>query len=71
MDFAWEDSAAAVRALAAEVLRRESDRAGDDNDAAHEAVWKALGEAGLLSLAVREDSGGAGLGPVEVSAVLR
>lgn len=71
MDFAWEDSATAVRDLAVEVLRRESERAGDDNDAAHEALWKALGEAGLLSLAVGEDAGGAGLGPVEVSAVLR
>ncbi len=71
MDFAWQDPAAAVRDLTAEVLRRESDRAGDDNDAVHEALWKALGEAGLLSLAVGEDAGGAGLGPVEVFAVLR
>lgn len=71
MDFAWEDSAAAVRDLTAEVLRRESDRAGNDNDAANAALWKALGEAGLLSLAVGEDAGGAGLGPVEVAAVLR
>ncbi|WP_310963615.1 acyl-CoA dehydrogenase family protein [Nocardioides terrisoli] len=34
------------------------------------SLWAALGEAGLLGLAVPEDAGGAGLGLLEVAAVL-
>lgn len=73
MDFALEETPQAVKDLAADVLRREGERTGSrDTEAGgyDEAVWKAMGDSGLLSLAVPESLGGAGLGPMETAAVL-
>lgn len=75
MDFALEETPQAVKDLAADVLRREAGRADVADPAASEtgfdhAVWKALGEAGLLTLAVPERLGGSGLGPLEAALVL-
>ncbi|MDA3648886.1 acyl-CoA/acyl-ACP dehydrogenase [Saccharopolyspora indica] len=68
MDFAFEETQQDVRDLAAEVLRRESGSgAGTGFD---EAAWKALDDAGLLTLAVPEQFGGAGLGVLETAIVL-
>jgi alkylation response protein AidB-like acyl-CoA dehydrogenase len=59
MDFTFDDTQREIAALAANVLRREPDQA-----------WKALGQAGLLTLAVPERLGGDGLGVLETCAVL-
>src|SRR5690348_11671847 len=40
------------------------------NDRFDAALWSALGEAGLLGLAIPEEHGGAGLGILEIGAVL-
>lgn len=59
MDFELDETQREVAALAAEVLSREGD-----------TPWKALGEAGLLALAVPERLGGDGLGPLETAVLL-
>ncbi len=59
MDFTFDDTQKEIADLAATVLRREPDQA-----------WKALGQAGLLTLAVPERLGGDGLGVLETCAVL-
>lgn len=59
MDFGLDETQQEVARLAAEVLGRESD-----------TPWKALGEAGLLSLAVPERLGGDGLGVLETALLL-
>lgn len=59
MDFELDETQREIAALAAEVLGRESD-----------TPWKALGEAGLLSLAVPERLGGDGLGVLETAVLL-
>jgi alkylation response protein AidB-like acyl-CoA dehydrogenase len=61
VDFGLDDSQREVAALAREVLGREADPP---------ALWKAMGRAGLLALAVPEELGGAGLGVVESALVL-
>ncbi|MFI7128351.1 acyl-CoA dehydrogenase family protein [Nonomuraea sp. NPDC050153] len=58
MDFNLDETQQELRKLAAEVLARE----GDD-----ERLW----QAGLMSVCVPEEAGGAGLGPVEMAVVLR
>ncbi|RKT82023.1 hypothetical protein SAMN05421805_12162 [Saccharopolyspora antimicrobica] len=68
MDFAFEETQQDVRDLAAEVLRRES--GSGDGTSSGEAAWKALDDAGLLTLAVPERFGGAGLGVLETAIVL-
>lgn len=68
MDFALDETQQAVRDLAAEILRRESGNGGGTRY--DESAWKALADAGLLSLAVPESHGGAGLGPLETALVL-
>src|SRR6266511_2118658 len=60
MDFALDETQAAAAALARETLSREPT----------ESAWKALAQAGLLSLAVPTRLGGEGLGLLEVAAVL-
>ncbi|HUQ55815.1 acyl-CoA dehydrogenase family protein [Lentzea sp.] len=59
MDFELDDTQREIAALAADVLGREGD-----------APWKALGEAGLLALAVPERLGGDGLGVLETAVLL-
>lgn len=59
MDFAFDDTQREIAELAAGVLAREPEHA-----------WKALGQAGLLSLSVPERLGGDGLGVIETCAVL-
>ncbi|MCK2212863.1 acyl-CoA/acyl-ACP dehydrogenase [Actinomadura sp. ATCC 31491] len=58
MDFNLDETQQDVRKLAAEVLAKDGGEAG-------------LRQAGLLSLCVPEEAGGAGLGPVEMAVVLR
>jgi 3-oxo-4-pregnene-20-carboxyl-CoA dehydrogenase alpha subunit len=59
VDFSFDDTQREIADLAAAVLRREPDQA-----------WKALGQAGLLTLSVPERLGGDGLGVIETCAVL-
>jgi 3-oxo-4-pregnene-20-carboxyl-CoA dehydrogenase alpha subunit len=61
VDFGLDDGQQEVIGLAREVL-------GPGNDPP--ALWKALGRAGLLTLAVPEELGGAGLGVLECTLVL-
>ncbi|GAA4953040.1 acyl-CoA dehydrogenase family protein [Actinoplanes utahensis] len=62
MDFHPDEAQTAISRLAGEVLDGSS---GDP-----EKAWAALGQAGLLSLAVPERLGGAGLGMLETALVL-
>lgn len=72
MEFALDETQQAVRDLAADVLGRQAQQFEVDGGTGFDsAVWKALGESGLLSLAVPERLGGDGLGPLEVGLVLR
>ncbi|MGW1681231.1 acyl-CoA dehydrogenase family protein [Saccharopolyspora sp. NPDC002376] len=68
MDFAFEETQQDIQDLAAGVLRRES--CSGDGTSFDFAAWKALDDAGLLSLAVPERLGGAGLGVLETAIVL-
>lgn len=61
VDFNLDETQREIADLAREVLGREPDPA---------TSWKALGRAGLLTLAVPEDLGGAGLGMLETAVVL-
>ncbi|MCO1655493.1 acyl-CoA dehydrogenase family protein [Pseudonocardia humida] len=61
MDFGLDDGGREVAGLAREVLAPGTDPA---------ALWKALGRAGLLTLSVPEELGGAGLGVLESALVL-
>jgi alkylation response protein AidB-like acyl-CoA dehydrogenase len=61
VDFNLDETQREIADLAREVLGREPDPA---------TSWKALGRAGLLTLAVPEDLGGAGLGVLETAVVL-
>lgn len=75
MDFTFTPEQDEAAELAARIL---TDRTGTERLRAVEAagdrfdrdLWAALGEAGLLSLAVPEEHGGAGLGLVELCRVL-
>lgn len=75
MDFTVSSEATDAAALAKQILTdhctperlHEVDTTGDRFD---ERLWYALGEAGLLGLAVPEQYGGAGLGLLELAAVL-
>ncbi|HZZ96776.1 MAG TPA: acyl-CoA dehydrogenase family protein [Jatrophihabitantaceae bacterium] len=75
MDFTLDETQQAVADLAATVLRAEPDHGRATNVLAgaagyDETLWKAMAQAGLLSLAVPTEHGGDGLGAVEVAAVL-
>lgn len=61
MDFAPDETQRAIARLARDALTRESDV---------DASWKALGQAGLLSLALPERLDGDGLGMPEVAVLL-
>jgi len=61
MDFALDDTQRAIARLARDTLARESDV---------DSTWKALGQAGLLSLALPERLDGDGLGLPEVAVLL-
>ncbi len=68
MDFALDDNQQVIAALAGDVLDAHARVAGDgDYDL---ATWKALGHAGLLSLAVPTWLGGDGLGVTEATVLL-
>ncbi len=75
MDFTLDETQQAVADLAATVLRAEPDHGRATNALAgasgyDETLWKAMAQAGLLSLAVPAEHGGDGLGAIEVAAVL-
>lgn len=78
MDFALDDTAQAVADLAATVLGAVGDRSrASQADKAlagepgyDETTWQAMARAGLLSLAIPAEQGGAGLGVNEVACVL-
>ncbi|MBP2324183.1 alkylation response protein AidB-like acyl-CoA dehydrogenase [Kibdelosporangium banguiense] len=59
MDFSFDETQREIADLTAAVLRRDPDQA-----------WKALGQAGLLTLPIPERLGGDGLGVIETCAVL-
>lgn len=75
MDFALDEAQRAIADLAANVLRAEPDdgrvlvalASGAGYD---EAAWKAMGQAGLLALALPESAGGDGFGPLACALVL-
>lgn len=61
MDFTLDETQQVIARVAAEVLETASP----------EGAWKALGQAGMLTLAVPVTLGGEGLGPLEVAVLLR
>ena len=75
MDFTFTPEQDEAAALAARILAdrataarmTEVEKAGDRFD---RDLWRELGGAGLLSLALPEEYGGAGLGLIELSRVL-
>jgi alkylation response protein AidB-like acyl-CoA dehydrogenase len=79
MDFALTDDQQAIADLAQQILQdkasherqREREKVGWPDGVRFDAeVWKALADAGLLSIAVPEAHGGAGLGFLELAAIL-
>ncbi len=75
MDFSHDDTQMAIADLAGTVLRPEADNARtvqalDSAVGYDETVWKAMAQAGLLSLALPTSLGGDGFGAVEVATVL-
>ncbi|MGI8331046.1 acyl-CoA dehydrogenase family protein [Actinomadura scrupuli] len=76
MDFNLTDDQKELDGLATDLLAREAtagrlethEKSGAPYD---RALWKALAQAGLLGIALPEESGGAGLGAVELAVVLR
>jgi alkylation response protein AidB-like acyl-CoA dehydrogenase len=61
VDFSLDESQSAVAGLAREIVAQEREPS---------ALWKAMAQAGLLTLSVPEELGGAGLGVVESALVL-
>jgi hypothetical protein len=76
VDFSPDETQRAVADLARTVIRgAEADHARAtaalaSENGYDESLWKAVAQAGLLSLAVPESVGGDGFGPLEVAAVL-
>ncbi len=76
MDFAYGDEEQALIDLAAQIFREKAGHAQLRELERHpgprfdRALWQALAEAGLLGTAVPEAHGGAGLGFLELSALL-
>ncbi|MQY03293.1 acyl-CoA dehydrogenase family protein [Actinomadura macrotermitis] len=76
MDFNLDEAQRELQGLAAGLLAREAapqrleafEKGGAGYDG---AVWKALAQAGLLGAVLPERAGGAGLGPVELTVILR
>jgi alkylation response protein AidB-like acyl-CoA dehydrogenase len=75
VDFSLDETQQAVAGLAAGVLRSDADDSRTNAALSaelgyDETLWKAMGQAGLLALAMPEDLGGDGFGPIEVGVVL-
>jgi alkylation response protein AidB-like acyl-CoA dehydrogenase len=74
VDFTLDPTAREVAELAATVLRDADhgrvEKALAGESGYDETAWKAMAQAGLLSLAIPTDQGGDGLGAVEVTTVL-
>lgn len=75
MDFSLDEAERAVADLAASVLRTEPDDGRVLTALAapggfDEGAWKAMGQSGLLALAVPPSAGGDGMGPLATSLVL-
>ena len=76
MDFSYDDDQQAVIDLAAQIFReqasheRQRDLEKEGGDRFDAALWSALGEAGILGIAVPEAYGGARLGFLELAAVM-
>lgn len=75
MDFTLNDAQQALAGLVDTVLRSESDHARvgqalSSESGYDEGLWKAMAQAGLLSLALPESLGGDGFGAVEIAIVL-
>ncbi len=75
MDFTLDETQQAVAELAAGVLRADADdartRAALGSAVGYdEAAWKAMGQAGLLALALPTSLGGDGFGAIEAALVL-
>ena len=75
MDFSLDEPQQAVADLAANVLRAEPDdgrvlAALGSAGGYDEAAWKAMGQSGLLALALPESVGGDGMGPLATALVL-
>lgn len=76
MEFTWSEEQKDVRDLSRRIL---TDLVTDDAVKKYEAdgepymraVWKALSESELLSLSLSEEAGGAGMGEMELSILLR
>ncbi|MFC5746867.1 acyl-CoA dehydrogenase family protein [Actinomadura rugatobispora] len=76
MDFNLDETRQELRGFATGLLGREASRerleAFEKTGAAYDdALWKALGQAGLLGVCLPEEVGGAGLGAIELTVVLR
>ncbi|NKQ53100.1 acyl-CoA/acyl-ACP dehydrogenase [Amycolatopsis sp. K13G38] len=68
MDFTLDETQRDIAGLAADIVRREAGPPGEGGY--DEQLWRALGKAGLLSLALPPDLGGDGLGVAEVAVLL-
>ncbi|GAA2572729.1 acyl-CoA dehydrogenase family protein [Actinomadura fulvescens] len=76
MDFNLDETQQELRGLAAGLLAREAAQerleAFEKGGGPYEVgIWKALAQAGLLGICLPEEQGGAGLGPVELTVILR
>ena len=71
MDFTLDETQQVIARIAGEVLDPlEAGNTDADDAAFDQAAWKALGQAGLLALAVPTWLGGDGLGPLETAVLL-
>lgn len=71
MDFSLDETQRDIAGLAADVLGREIDFERPPGERGYdEQVWRALGKAGLLALALPSELGGDGLGLAEVAVLL-
>ncbi|KAB2339083.1 acyl-CoA dehydrogenase family protein [Actinomadura rudentiformis] len=76
MDFNLDETQQELKGLAADLLAREATQerleAFEKSGAPYEVgIWKALAQAGLLGICLPEEQGGAGLGPIELTVILR
>ena len=74
MDFGFTDEQQALRELARKIFTEKVSearlRAAEATGGLDEALWRALGDAGLLGVALPEGSGGTSLGMVELCLVI-
>jgi alkylation response protein AidB-like acyl-CoA dehydrogenase len=76
VDFDLDETQRELQELAAGLLGREASRerleATEKSGAPYDtALWKSLAQAGLLGVVLPEETGGAGMGPIELTVVLR